>query len=61
MVLKRKKQFVVLKITAEVEVGRIYPGKVTRIVDFGAFVAIGGGKEGLVHISQIADKRVESD
>ena len=33
--------------------------KLTRIVDFGAFVAIGGGKEGLVHISQIADKRVE--
>ncbi|PHM59815.1 polyribonucleotide nucleotidyltransferase [Xenorhabdus sp. KK7.4] len=47
------------EITAEVEVGRIYAGKVTRIVDFGAFVAIGGGKEGLVHISQIADKRVE--
>lgn len=46
-------------ITAEVEVGRIYQGKVTRIVDFGAFVAIGGGKEGLVHISQIAEKRVE--
>ncbi|GAA0340751.1 polyribonucleotide nucleotidyltransferase [Morganella psychrotolerans] len=47
------------EITAEVEVGRIYSGKVVRIVDFGAFVAIGGGKEGLVHISQIADKRVE--
>ncbi|HGN2077678.1 TPA: polyribonucleotide nucleotidyltransferase [Proteus mirabilis] len=47
------------EITAEVEVGRIYNGKVTRIVDFGAFVAIGGGKEGLVHISQIANKRVE--
>ena len=47
------------QITAEIEVGRIYEGKVTRIVDFGAFVAIGGGKEGLVHISQIADKRVE--
>ncbi|ACY59973.1 polyribonucleotide nucleotidyltransferase [Yersinia pestis PY-47] len=47
------------EITAEIEVGRIYAGKVTRIVDFGAFVAIGGGKEGLVHISQIADKRVE--
>jgi len=47
------------EITAEVEVGRIYQGKVTRIVDFGAFVAIGGGKEGLVHISQIADKRVD--
>ncbi|MDZ7279631.1 polyribonucleotide nucleotidyltransferase [Pantoea eucrina] len=47
------------EITAEIEVGRVYAGKVTRIVDFGAFVAIGGGKEGLVHISQIADKRVE--
>ncbi len=47
------------EITAEVEVNRIYQGKVTRIVDFGAFIAIGGGKEGLVHISQIADKRVE--
>ncbi len=47
------------EITAEVEVNRVYQGKVTRIVDFGAFVAIGGGKEGLVHISQIADKRVE--
>ncbi|MFB6434897.1 MAG: polyribonucleotide nucleotidyltransferase [Candidatus Malihini olakiniferum] len=47
------------EITAEIEVGRLYQGKVTRIVDFGAFVAIVGGKEGLVHISQIADKRVE--
>lgn len=47
------------QITADIEVGRIYNGKVTRIVDFGAFVAIGGGKEGLVHISQIAEKRVE--
>ena len=47
------------EITAEIEVGRVYNGKVTRIVDFGAFVAIGGGKEGMVHISQIADKRVE--
>ncbi|WP_347253425.1 polyribonucleotide nucleotidyltransferase [Leminorella grimontii] len=47
------------EITADVEVNRIYTGKVTRIVDFGAFVSIVGGKEGLVHISQIADKRVE--
>lgn len=47
------------EITAEIEVGRIYSGKVTRIVDFGAFVSIGLGKEGLVHISQISDKRVE--
>jgi len=47
------------EITAEVEVGTIYSGKVTRIVDFGAFVAVLGGKEGLVHISQIAEERVE--
>ncbi|VFP86401.1 polyribonucleotide nucleotidyltransferase [Candidatus Erwinia haradaeae] len=47
------------EITAEIIVGRIYNGKVTRIVDFGAFVAISGSKEGLVHISQIADKRIE--
>lgn len=47
------------QITADIEVGRVYEGKVTRLVDFGAFVSIGGGKEGLVHISQIAEKRVE--
>lgn len=47
------------EITAEIVVNRIYQGKVTRIVDFGAFVAIGGGKEGLVHISQISVERVE--
>lgn len=47
------------EITEEIEVGRIYQGKVTRIVDFGAFVSIGMSKEGLVHISQIANKRVE--
>jgi len=46
-------------LTAEVEVGRIYTGKVQRIVDFGAFVSVIGGKDGLVHISQIADQRVE--
>ncbi|WP_392553632.1 polyribonucleotide nucleotidyltransferase [Orbus wheelerorum] len=47
------------EITAEVEVGQVYAGKVVRIVDFGAFVSIIGGKEGLVHVSQIADHRVE--
>lgn len=47
------------ELTAEVEVGKIYTGRVTRIVDFGAFVAVLGGKEGLVHISQIAEQRVE--
>ena len=39
---------------------RIYNGKVARIVDFGAFVTILPGKDGLLHISQIADERVES-
>ncbi|WP_457804780.1 polyribonucleotide nucleotidyltransferase [Vibrio cholerae] len=47
------------EITAEVEVGVIYTGKVARLADFGAFVTILPGKDGLVHISQIADKRVE--
>ncbi|MCL1044594.1 polyribonucleotide nucleotidyltransferase [Shewanella sp. 1_MG-2023] len=46
------------EITAEVEVGRIYKGKVIRIVDFGAFVNILPGKDGLVHISQISEERV---
>lgn len=46
------------ELTAEVEVGRIYQGKVARIVDFGAFVTILPGKDGLVHISQIAEERV---
>lgn len=46
-------------ITAEPEVGVIYDGKVTRIVDFGAFVEIFPGTEGLLHISQIAEERVE--
>ncbi|SKA43394.1 polyribonucleotide nucleotidyltransferase [Enterovibrio nigricans] len=46
-------------LTAEVEVGRIYTGKVTRIVDFGCFVSVIGTKEGLVHISQVADQRIE--
>lgn len=46
-------------ITAEVEVGTIYEGKVAKIMDFGAFVTILPGKDGLVHISQISDERVE--
>jgi polyribonucleotide nucleotidyltransferase len=47
-------------IVAEPEVGRIYTGKVVRIVDFGAFVNFMGAKDGLVHISEFADERVES-
>ena len=50
----------IMAITAEAEVGAIYVGKVARIVDFGAFVTILPGKDGLVHISQIADQRVEN-
>ena len=46
------------QVTAEIEVSKIYNGKVTRIVDFGAFVEVLPGKEGLVHISQIAHERV---
>jgi polyribonucleotide nucleotidyltransferase len=46
-------------ITAEVEVGRIYEGRVVRLMDFGAFVQILPGKDGLVHISQISEERVE--
>ena len=46
-------------ITADVEVGRIYEGKVVRLMDFGAFVAILPGRDGLVHISQISHERVE--
>ena len=49
----------ILEITAEAEVGKIYVGKVARIVDFGAFVTIMPGTDGLVHISQIAEDRVE--
>ena len=46
-------------ITADVEVGRIYEGRVARLMDFGAFVTILPGRDGLVHISQISNDRVE--
>ncbi len=46
-------------ITADVEVGTIYEGKVAKLMDFGAFVTILPGKDGLVHISQISNERVE--
>jgi polyribonucleotide nucleotidyltransferase len=47
-------------LTAEIEVGTIYIGKVVRIVDFGAFVNVLPGKDGLVHISQISEERVNA-
>ena len=46
-------------IAKDIEVGKVYDGKVTRIMNFGAFVDIGGGREGLLHISKISSKRVE--
>ncbi|WP_420465741.1 polyribonucleotide nucleotidyltransferase [Panacagrimonas sp.] len=46
-------------LTRDVEVGAIYEGKVAKLMDFGAFVTISPGKDGLVHISQLADKRVD--
>ncbi len=48
------------QITADVEVGKVYEGKVAKLMDFGAFVTILPGKDGLVHISQISDERVEN-
>jgi len=48
------------QITADVEVGVIYEGTVAKLMDFGAFVTILPGKDGLVHISQISDERVEN-
>jgi len=48
------------QITADIEVGKIYEGRVAKLMDFGAFVNILPGKDGLVHISQISDERVEN-
>ena len=54
----RKAQRIVEEITREIELGGIYTGKVSRIATFGAFVDLGGGKEGLLHISKIAKERI---
>ena len=48
------------EITADVVVGKVYEGRVSKLMDFGAFVSIIPGKDGLVHISQISDERVEN-
>ena len=55
----KKAMKMILDIAKDIEVNGIYDGKVTRIMNFGAFVDIGGGKEGLLHISKISSKRVE--
>ena len=54
-----KAKKIIEELTAEIEVGKIYEGKVARIMDFGAFVNILPGKDGLVHISQLSKERVE--
>ena len=51
---------IIQQLTAEAEIGKIYTGKVVRVTDFGAFVEILPGQDGLVHISQLADYRVPS-
>lgn len=47
-------------ITAEVEIGKVYPGKVVKVVDFGAFIEIMPGKQGLLHVSQFSNERIEN-
>ena len=54
----QKAQRIIEEITREIEVDGIYTGKVTRIATFGAFIDLGGGKEGLLHISKISKERV---
>ena len=53
-------QKMIEEITAEIEVGVTYEGKVSKIVDFGAFITVLPGKDGLLHISQISEERVEN-
>ena len=50
---------IILSIAEDVEVGKIYTGKVVRILQFGAFVEFGFNKEGMIHISKLSNKRVE--
>ena len=54
-----KAKSIIESIVREIEVGEIYEGTVTKIMPFGAFMDLGGGKEGLLHISKISDKRIE--
>ena len=57
--MNAKAKKIILSITEDVEVGDVYDGKVVRIMAFGAFVELGGGKEGMIHISKLSNKRVE--
>ncbi len=57
--MNEKAKKIILSITEDVEVGDVYDGKVVRIMNFGAFVDLGGGKEGMIHISKLSNKRVD--
>jgi len=57
--MNEKAKKIILSIVEEVEVGDVYDGTVARIMNFGAFVDLGGGKEGMIHISKLSNKRVE--
>lgn len=57
--MNEKAKKIILSITEDVEVGDVYDGKVIRIMNFGAFVDLGGGKEGMIHISKLSNKRVD--
>ena len=56
--MNEKAKKIILSIVEDVEVGDVYDGKVARITSFGAFVDLGGGKEGMIHISKLSKKRV---
>ncbi len=57
--MSEKAKKIILSIVEDVEVGDVYDGTVVRIMTFGAFVDLGGGKEGMIHISKLSNKRVE--
>ena len=57
--MTNKAKSIIEAITMDLEVGKIYEGKVVRIMSFGAFVEVAPGKEGMVHISKLAKERVE--
>ncbi len=57
--MNEKAKKIILSIVEDVEVGDVYDGKVVRIMNFGAFVDLGGGKEGMIHISKLSNKHVE--
>ena len=57
--MAEKAKRIILSIAEDLEVGKIYSGKVVKIMQFGAFVEIAPGKEGMIHISKLASKRVE--